>query len=456
MHVLFVHQNFPAQFGHIASYLVKKQGWRCSFVSEREPGVEDGVEKIQYFRRGGASVHNSFHTRTFETAVAHAEAVYRAMKARPDIRPDLIVGHSGFGSTIFLPQLYDAPIVNMFEYYYRPKNSDMDFRPDSPISEKKLLRSRVRNSMILLDLEACTVGYAPTQFQRSVFPATYQAKLRTIFDGVETDVFKRHPNPPRTWGGRTIGPNTRIVTYCARGFERMRGFDMFMKAAKIIYSRWPDVIFLVAGTDRICYGGDKEQIGDAPSLRHFIFEREQYDLSKFIFTGWLSREDLAAMMSIGHAHIYYTVPFVLSWSMMNALSCGAIVCGSNTAPVREMIKPGYNGFLADFFNPEEMADRVLEIFKDPAAYEPMRHNAIDFIHKGYSLQAVLPRMLDLYQTAMKIHRGGASVNAAAATKSTPATPPAPAASPESAPGKPKGTTTATVHEIPIRPMVQGT
>jgi glycosyltransferase involved in cell wall biosynthesis len=459
MHVLFVHQNHPAQFGHIASYLAKTHGWRCTFVSERDPGFENGVEKIQYHRRGGASIHNSFHTRTFETATSHAEAVYRAIKARKDVRPDLIVAHSGFGSSIFLPQICDAPIVNLFEYYYRPKNSDMDFRPDSPISEKKLLRSRVRNGMILLDLEACTLGYTPTMFQKSVFPTTYHNKLRTVFDGVETDVFKRHPNPPRTWGGRTIGPNTRIVTYCARGFERMRGFDMFMKAARVIYSRWPDVVFLVAGTDKICYGGDQEQIGKSASLRHYLFEREKFDLSKFIFTGWLSREDLAAMISVGNAHIYYTVPFVLSWSMMNALSCGAIVCGSDTAPVREMIKPGYNGFLADFFDPEQMADRVIQIFKDPAAHEPMRANSIDFIRRSYSLQAVLPRMLDLYETAVKMHKQpAANLTTTPAPGSTPAPAPGaavPTAKPPVAAIKPAGSPTAAPTPAgPLKPVVQ--
>ena len=405
MHVLYVHQNYPAQFGHIASRLVNEHEWRCSFVSERDPGMDNGIEKIQYITRGGATKHNSYYTRTFETAVAHAEAVYRALKARPDIKPDLIVGHSGFGSTILLPELFDCPIINFFEYYYRPHNSDMDFRPDSPVNEKKILRSRVRNAMILLDLQNCDIGYVPTPFQRSVFPTLFQHKLDTIFDGVDTSVY--HPIRPlkRSFKDVKIGPQTRIVTYCARGFEMMRGFDIFMRAARIIYERFPDVIFLVAGTDRICYGGDEEQIGESKSLRHYLLQQEKFDLSKFAFVGWVTPAELAQMFSMGDAHIYLTVPFVLSWSMMNALASGALVVGSDTTPVRDMIRHGKNGFLIDFFDAEQFAQQVLEVLRDPPAYQHIRDSAVKTIREDYSLDAVLPRMVEMYRRAVDRGRG---------------------------------------------------
>ena len=396
MHILFVHQNFPAQFGHIAAHLTKQLGWRCTFVSERTPGIVAGIERIQYKREGGASKHNSYYTRNFETCISHADAVYAALKSRPDIQPDLIVGHSGFGSTIFLREILDCPTINFFEYYYRPHLSDMDFRPDSPVAEKKYLRSRVRNAMILLDLQNCDAGYTPTEFQRNCFPDMYQRKLHTIFDGVDTRVYRRLAKPRRQWGKQVIGPNTRIVTYCSRGFEKMRGFDVFMKAAKRIYQQYPDVVFLVAGTDRVCYGGDKEQIQEQ-SLRHHLLNQDDYDISKFIFVGWVQRPLLAQLLSLGDAHIYLTVPFVLSWSMMNAMSCGALVVGSKTEPVEEMVSDGQNGFLVDFFDHEAFADRVVRILKDPPAYDAMRKNAMRMIHEQYSLDVMLPKMIGLYE-----------------------------------------------------------
>src|SRR5437868_290544 len=153
MHVLFVHQNFPAQFGHIAVHLDRRHGMRSTFISEKPPGRFGRVERIQYTAKGGASVQTHYCSRTFENAIWHTAAVYDALRARPDIKPDLVVGHSGFGSTLFLKELYDCPIINYFEYFYHTKNSDMDFRPEFPSPEVDRLRAKARNAMLLLDLE---------------------------------------------------------------------------------------------------------------------------------------------------------------------------------------------------------------------------------------------------------------------------------------------------------------
>jgi glycosyltransferase involved in cell wall biosynthesis len=404
MHVVFVHQNFPAQFGHIAAHLVNQMGWRCSFVCEHEPATVAGIEKIQYKARGGATVHNSFYSRTFENCIAHCTGVYEALKARPEIRPDLIVAHSGFGSTLFLRELYgDVPIINYFEYFYRSRGSDLDFLPDAPPSEEKRLREGVRNVMLLLDLNNCNVGYAPTAFQRSVFPDEYRPRIRKIFDGVDMRVYRPMPEIPRVVTGRPIEPGTRIVTYCSRGFERMRGFDVFMKAAKLIYQQYPNVVFVAVGSDRVCYGDSDAEKSGFKSFREYVLAQDDYDLSKFIFTGNVPPTHLAQILAMGDAHIYLTVPFVLSWSMMNAMACGAIVVGSDTAPVREMIRPGENGFLADFFKPQEIAERTLPLLCDPQAHAHLRRNAASFIRDRYSLEAVLPQLIDLYESTA---RGG--------------------------------------------------
>ena len=420
MHVLYVHQNFPAQFGHIARHLVDKLGWQCSFVSQTPGGVVGGINKIEYKVGGGATKQNHFCSRTFENTVWHCDAVYRAMKARPDVRPDLIVGHSGFGSTLFLRELYPTvPIVNFFEYYYIPHDpdSDMDFRKDLgwPTSELKYLRSRCRNAMILLDLQTCNAAYTPTEFQRSRFPAEYQGKLETIFDGVDRSIYHGYEEtlrPPvsergiRRIGGVDIPPDKRVVTYVSRGFETMRGFDVFMKTAKKIYQQFPDVVFLVVGSDKVAYGGDEEFIGPHKTFKEWTLAQDSYDLSKFHFLGKIPPADLGKLLAATDLHIYLTVPFVLSWSMMDAMSCGAVVLGSSTAPVREMIKDGENGLMADFFDTDALAAKAVGVLRDPDAARPMGRAAEEMIRARYSLEAVLPRMLQMYERAASIKLPG--------------------------------------------------
>src|SRR5258706_4070728 len=232
MPILHLHQNFPAQFGHIPQHLVQKLGWRCTFVSETPPGTVREIEKIQYKITGGATKTTHFCSRTFENAVWHTDAVFNALKSRRELRPDLIVGHSGFGSTLFLPELYpNAPIVNFFEYYYIPHDpdSDMDYRRDLgwKVPEVKYLRSRCRNAMILLDLQNSDAAYTPTAVQKSRFPAEYQPKLQTIFDGVDRAIYHGHDEAlrppagqrgPRKIAGVDVPGPTRVVTYVSRGF----------------------------------------------------------------------------------------------------------------------------------------------------------------------------------------------------------------------------------------------
>lgn len=398
MHVLFVHQNFPAQFGHIARHLARRPGWTCSFVSQTEPGESDGIRKIRYAPVGGARAETHYCSRTFENAIAHAHGVFEACKAQPGLRPDLIVGHSGFGSTLFLPELYpQTPVVNYFEYFYHSHQSDMDFRPEFPPAEIDFLRARARNAMILLDLTNCRSGYSPTVYQRSLFPAELRHKIAVIFDGIETDIFRRRDGLPRRIAGREIGPSTRIVTYVSRGFESMRGFDIFMKAAKRIYQSYPDVVFVVVGSDRICYGGDEKHIRHK-TFREHVLAQDDYDLSRFLFTGLVPTQTLVELLSLSDLHIYLTVPFVLSWSLVDAMACGCTILASDTPPVREMIQHGKTGLLSDFFDAESLADRAVGVLRDPEAARHLGREAADLVRRRYALDITLPELIRWFES----------------------------------------------------------
>jgi glycosyltransferase involved in cell wall biosynthesis len=398
MNILFVHQNFPAQFGHIARHLIQTRGWSCHFVSQTPAGTVGGIEKIQYKLGGGARASTHYCSRTFENSIWHAHAVFEACKANPHLKPDLIVGHSGFGSTLFLPELYTGvPIINYFEYFYRPRGSDMDFRSDFPApSELDFLRVRARNAMILLDLDNCSSGYVPTAYQHSLFPSEFQPKLDVIFDGIETDVYRRLEHTPRRVGNVSIPESTRVVTYVSRGFESMRGFDIFMKAARRIYQEYPDVVFVVVGDDRVCYGGD-EKFLRGKSFREYVLAQEEFDLSKFLFTGLVPIGELVKILNLSDVHIYLTVPFVLSWSLMDALACECLVLASDTPPVREMINEGETGLLADFFDIDGFALRALQVLRNPEEYREIRSRAGRLIQQRYALAVTLPRLLALFE-----------------------------------------------------------
>jgi glycosyltransferase involved in cell wall biosynthesis len=400
VHVLFIHQNFPAQFGHIAAQLVKRDGWQATFVSQTAPTTGQsqtaGIERVTYKLKGGATEQNHYCSRTFENAIWHTHAVYEALEARPDIRPDLIVGHSGFGSTLFLRELYgDVPIINYFEYFYSPRNSDMDFRKEFPNLPIDSLRARARNATLLLDLDNCNAGYSPTVWQRDRLPKCYHDKVTAIFDGVDTNIWKPEPGAPRVLQNRQIPPTTKIVSYATRGMESMRGFDIFMKAANIVSKQRRDVLFVVAGQDRVCYGGDMRHTG-GKSFKDWVLAQDTYDLSRFWFTGLLPPPELARLFCMADVHVYLTVPFVLSWSLVNAMACEATILASDTGPVREMITDGETGRLCDFFDTQAMADQILQMLDQPQAHAHLGPSAAVKVREHYSLDVCLPKLRDFY------------------------------------------------------------
>ena len=400
MHVLFVHQSFPAQFGHIAKYLIDHHGYRCTFVSERPSGEVAGIRLVQYSKKGGATERTHFCARTFENQMWHSHALYDAMAAQPEMQPDLIVGHSGFASTLFLRELYECPIVNYFEYFYRTRESDFDFRRDLPPTEPlHALRARARNAMLLLDLENCDAGYSPTSWQRSQLPARYHDKVTTIFDGIDTAVWRPQTDVERRISDCNIPAAAKLVTYVSRGMESMRGFDIFMKVAKRVCALRTDTVFVVVGEDRVAYGGDLRYT-NGKTFKQWVLDQDDYDLSRIKFIGRIAPADLSRLFSLTDVHVYLTIPFVLSWSLMNALACGANVVASDTAPVREMIEHEKNGLLSDFFDVEGLAAAVCRILDDPAGHKHLGEAGRQAIVDRYSLEKCLPKMLELYESVV--------------------------------------------------------
>jgi glycosyltransferase involved in cell wall biosynthesis len=352
-----------------------------------------------YKTSGGATAQSHYCARTFENGVWHAAAVYDSLKPMArDARPDVIVGHSGFGSTIFLGELFpDVPIVNYFEYFYRARDSDLDFRPDIPVEERDRLRSRTRNAMILLDLEYCAAGYTPTEWQASLLPSAYADKVRVLHDGIDTAFWKPVDPSPEVLGALKVDPGRPVIAYVSRGLETMRGFDVFMKMAKRVCDADPRPVFVVVGEDRVAYGGDDKRTGDR-TFRDHVLAGDEYDLDRFRFAGRVAPQVLVHLLSLSALHVYLTVPFVLSWSLLDAMACGCVILGSDTAPVQEVITDGESGLLRPFADDAALAEAALAVLRDPEGHAALGAAARALIEREYALDDLVPQHADFLET----------------------------------------------------------
>src|SRR5262249_1217750 len=309
MQILFVHQNFPAQFGHVAEYLATKHGCECLFATKRVvPRPPKRIRILNYPNPRTAPKGMHPANLSNENAIWHAWVVKEMVEQHPEVRPDLIVGHSGFGSTLFLSELFHGtPLLNYFEHFSRPRDSDIDFRPDFPPPPEARYRSRARNATLLLDLHGCTRGQCPTRFQHSTLPPEYQDKVEVIFDGIDPQLWKPCAPADRKIGDWVVPKGVRLVTYATRGMESMRGFDVCVSVAHRLSKERPDGVFGIAGQDRIAYGSDTRHTG-GKSLKQYLFETVNPDRSRFKFLGLLPPAELAKLLSLSDLHFYLTVP----------------------------------------------------------------------------------------------------------------------------------------------------
>jgi glycosyltransferase involved in cell wall biosynthesis len=328
----------------------------------------------------------------------HLAAVYRGLRGAPQFKPDLVVGHMSFGTMLYLRNLYACPFVGYYEILPGPFWTEgIMLRKEYPPPESVRLFNATYHTLTYLHLHACDAGYTPTHFQYHTAPKELQYKLRVIFDGVDCDWFERRPvHKPVEFHGRTLGPNTRVVTYVSRGLESARGFDIFMKVAKKIYQAIPDVVFLVAGSERTNYGHELSHIGNK-SFKQHVLEQDNYDLSKFHFLGMIPVSDLSLLFNLSDLHIYLTTPFVLSWSVVEAMANECVILGSATAPVQEVIDDGVHGLLADFYDVDGLAEKAIRVLRDPAAHRPLARAARERVLERYEKERCIGQLVEYFK-----------------------------------------------------------
>ncbi|WP_080932548.1 glycosyltransferase family 4 protein [Pseudomonas fluorescens] len=377
MNLLIIHQNFPGQFRHVALAALSRPSIAVTAIGrDTAPGVP-GIKLFRYrpVRKKSDDVHPYLHK--YEEAILDGQQVLRVLTKlkQEGYYPDVILAHPGWGETLFVKDVYpDTPLIHFCEYYYHSKGADMGFDPEFPCAVDASSRLRLLNSMHLLNLEQCDVGISPTHWQRSLFPPIYHSKIHVIHEGVPLQSPERVSSTSvKLPSGHEIKAGQSIVTYVARNLEPYRGFHSFMRSIPYIQVECPDAQIVIVGGDGVSYG--RMPIG-YESWRSKMLAELKVDLSRVHFAGKLPYETYRAVLRVSDVHVYLTYPFVLSWSLLEAMASGCVVVGSNTAPVKEVIVDGVNGLLVDFFDSEAMAEKICNVLESSDDFSLIKESAI--------------------------------------------------------------------------------
>jgi len=403
--LLFVHQNFPGQYRHLAAHYAAQPGFQVVGIGEKANVLrQPRLPRVQLL---GYELPELEKPDPFNAPVLRAihrgkrVAAGAAQLKRQGFQPDVIFAHIGWGEALFLKDIFPKARVLLYcEFFYRAQGGDMGFDPEFRTTAEKILRLRVMNAPLLMSLDASDWGMVPTRWQQKQFAAAYAERMSVIHDGIDTDTVVPAKDPREE----------ELVTYVARNLEPYRGFHIFMRSIPEIQKRRPKARIVIVGGDEVSYS-PRLPPGETYRQRLLREIEGKADLSRVQFLGKIPYKNYLDVLRKSSVHVYLTYPFVLSWSLLEAMSAGCLIVGSRTPPVEEVIRDGENGLLVNFFSTEQIADTVAHALAHQDELKPLRERARATVIERHDLKRVcLPAQVGL---VARLKDQGADARAAA-------------------------------------------
>ncbi|SMX40372.1 glycosyltransferase [Maliponia aquimaris] len=404
MKILLIHQNFPGQYKHLAPALVKLGHEVVALTCKvKEAQVWQGVRIVPYAITGASSPKIHPWLADFETKIIRATSCYRGAQAlkQAGFVPDVICAHHGWGESMFLKDVWPNARLGLYcELYHLTTETFVDFDPEFPSRspEADKMRIRMKNLNNRLHEEVMDAGISPTRFQASTFPDHWQDRLTVAHDGIDTDLVK--PNPAarlQVTDSLTLTRDDEVITFINRNLEPYRGYHVFMRALPELLKRRRNAHVVLLGGDGVSYGAKPPQ---GKTWKQIFIDEVRGRIptphwNRVHFLGRVPYDRFLAMMQVSRVHVYLTYPFVLSWSLLEAMSAEAAIVASGTEPVREVMTEDETGWMVDFFNREALIDRICTLLDDAPTRARLGANAGALVRDTYDLSRVcLPQHLD--------------------------------------------------------------
>jgi glycosyltransferase involved in cell wall biosynthesis len=410
MNILFIHQNFPGQFKFLAPALLKQgHSVRAMTMHKTEATHWQGVQLVHYSAKRGSTPNVHPWLSDFETKTIRAEACFKAalQMKHQGYMPDVIVAHHGWGESLFLKEVWPHSVLGIYcEFFYHPNGADVGFDPEFPSADEgEVCRLRLKNLNNLLHFEVADAGISPTHWQASTFPEPFKQKITVVHDGIDTQAVAPNPAVSLTLklaSGKelVLARQDEVITFVNRNLEPYRGYHTFMRALPQLLKARPNAKVLVVGADDVSYGARPNVAKYGAAKWKDIFANEvrgqisDADWQRVHFLGHVPYQYFIPLLQLSTVHIYLTYPFVLSWSLLEAMSAGCAIVASDTQPLREAIVHNETGKLVDFFDASALATSVCELLSNAEERKRLGANARAFAQANYDLQSVcLPKQL---------------------------------------------------------------
>lgn len=406
MRILFVHQNFPGQFVHLAPALAARGHQVLALTADTNFNpiklpCARYKWKLPEYPKNGYPPARTFSEMAYRGEVAASAAA--ELRDKHGFEPDVIFGTPGWGEMLFLGHVWPKARRLLYgEFYYAPDGPNEGFDSEFAKTTWRTRMSLAANGAhLLMQTADAHKILSPTHWQARSFPQFAQARLSVIHDGIDTvrvtpDATARVKIPATDI---EVKAGDEVLTFINRNLEPSRGFHIFMRALPEILKARPQARVVIIGGDDRSYS-PRPPSGGTWRQRMLDEVGDKLDLSRVHFAGKVPYPVFVGLMRVSRVHAYLTYPFVLSWSLLEAMSAGALIFASRTPPVEEVIKDDVNGRLIDFFDVAGWSAGLIDALANPERYAPLRTAARQTIVGNYDLRSqCLPRLIDFVETA---------------------------------------------------------
>ncbi len=401
MNLLFVHQNYAGQYRELLPRLARTGKHRIVFLTQRKITQAPSDHTIVVYKPDGAAAKDAHaYTAWYESCIRNGVGAMQAARqlAQSGFKPDLIIGHVGWGELIFMKEVWpDVPVIGGFEYYFIPQGGLIGFDPEFREQPDIAPKLRARNAPNYLSLMASDDGHTASLWQKNTYPSIFHSKIKVLHEGIRTDRLSpdHDGTEPLKLGEVTFGREDEIVTYIARSMEPSRGIHVILRALPALQKARPKARIAIIGSDDISYGS---RLPDGQTFRGLIMKQlgDSVDWSRVHFVGQIPYPSLIRLLQLSRCHVYLTAPFVVSWSLLEAMALEKTIVASDVAPVRSYIQHGRTGYLVDFFSPDALAAQITDVLAHRQNDREIGQAARRMVVGGYDFEKVsLPLWLRL-------------------------------------------------------------